>query len=482
MGVFISVVNLWLISIYFEPAEYGHYSLFMSVVTISTFLLSSWTTTAFLRYGREEWKTHHQMGEVLASESLYVFGGICLGCLLVWIFRSSICGLLNVKSSPLVLLYLLYLGIAFLPLPTIGIIAGQATGRPLSLGYVPLIQKIALLVGIALLGGLLGKRLWTVLAAFTVAGAGVAGILALGRIPKNAWKRFRPSREMCARIFRYSWAYPIGMTGAYVVQWVDIWVIRICSDSTDVGLYSWAYQIISLGTIAFSTLSMLLSPRMIDAGIDSDMQKFESYARRILGTMVLFSCLALPILPLIRPIMFMLVSSKYHPVYPSLIILISSMPFTLLGYLITPMGTPFEKLVPQWMLISVTISIINTLLDILLVPRIGAIGAAIGTSFAFAFGGFAQARLIFSYLKGSFPPIRRLLMFTILIPAGIAITFIHRGLFTNLLALFLLAATAALASKAMKVFSKEDVEWLEQQNLPDTLRKFTVCVLKWACN
>jgi O-antigen/teichoic acid export membrane protein len=328
----------------------------------------------------------------------------------------------------------------FIPLPAVGVAAGQAVGRPLSLGYVPFIQRLALLLGVVLSSEVLRKTSWESLVLWTVVGSGVASLVSLSALPRAAWHDFVPRRSIAVKMLKYSWAIPLGTTAAYLIQWVDGWVIRLYADTRAVGLYNWAYQVISLGTLAFSTFSALVTPRMIDASMSSDRSAIRDYSRLALTILSLFSCLLVPLLPFISPMMSRLISTEYTGAYPLVLMLTAALPFLLIGYLVAPAATAFAKLVPLWMLISLAVFAIKALLDLILVPILGNPGAAIATGVALLFSGIAQTWIYSRSLGLELLPIGRAVLFSLPPSLGAAAVFLFDDMWRSEAVCLLLAA------------------------------------------
>jgi O-antigen/teichoic acid export membrane protein len=260
-------------------------------------------------------------------------------------------------------------------------------------------------------------------------------------------------------MLRYSWAIPLGTTAAYLIQWVDGWVIRLYADTRAVGLYNWAYQVISLGTMAFSTFSTLVTPRMIDAGMSSDQSAIRDYSRQALTILSLFSCLLIPLLPFISPVMSRLITTEYTAAYPLVLILTATLPFLLIGYLVAPAATAFERLVPLWMVISLAVFAINALLDLTLVPILGNPGAAFATGVALLFSGIAQAWIYSRSLGLELLPIGRALLFSLLPSLGAVAVFLFDNTWRSEVVCLLLAATFLFLLKQKNDFQTYCALW-----------------------
>lgn len=447
VSVLCGLVTLLVITRYFSPAEYGRYTLYLSLISLGGALLSNWTKTAFLRYGREEWMTNRHLGEALATELCFVLIGVSIAAGLAWFFGASICQFLSLPSNPW---ELLVLGVLFFSLPPVCIDAGQAVGRPLSLGFAPLIMRLSLLGGALFSGYLLNQTGWNYLALWYLVGAAIVSLVSLSTLPKNAWHRFFPTLNMFLKILRYSWAIPLATTAAYVVQWVDGWVIRLYVDTEAVGLYNWAYQVIDLGTMGFATLSVLILPRLIDANVNANRQAIKDYAHQAFRIIALFNAILVLLLPFIFPVMRLLIVPEYHPAYQVLLMLTAILPFLLMGYLAGPIAHAFEKLVSRWVIISIVLAAINVTFDLILVPVLGSSGAAIATGIAFIFSSITQSWIYSRYLGIKFLPLGRTVLLCLLPSISGAAVMLFNNLWLSGISCLIISGTILLWFKPIR--------------------------------
>ena len=106
--------------------------------------------------------------------------------------------------------------------------------------------------------------------------------------------------------------------------------------------------------------------------------------------------------PLLRP----LVPARYAPAYPIVLVLLAAVPAQLISYLVTPLANAYEGLLPRIVVVSFGIAVLNVVGDLLLVPKIGIMGAAIATTSAFSLGALLQIAVI-RCAGITFPPLWR---------------------------------------------------------------------------
>ena len=470
------LVSSWLISLYINPAVFGQYSLYLSVVSACGMLFINWPNAALLRFGREEWNSEKRIGETLAASFFLYFMGTIVAIGLAWRLDSLAARFLDLHDSPF---FWIALGVILLPLTQIGVYANQATGQVLPYSYAPLLNRSTFLSGIVLVPLLEFTAEWNYLVMWGLAGTSLASIVNFWLLPRCAWHGFRFKSARLKQILRYSWAIPLGAVAAYTVNWVDAWVIRGFMDSTAVGLYTWAYQVTMIGNMAFAPLGVILAPAMLDARLAGDIARLGLHGHHSLRLMITAGIVGLVILTAVYPILSIVVGSNYLTTYPVVLILLSAIPFQLLGYLMNPIGSAFEHLVSRAVLISVGVAVLNVLGDVLLVPQVGIMGAAIATLIVFSLSALLTVILLIHYIHGlRFPSLLSFGVSGLLMPAG-SICLLTTGPLLGAGLCIALSVSILLAIRRMGVFSPDDVKWLEVQPITETIKKPLVSAAIW---
>jgi O-antigen/teichoic acid export membrane protein len=267
-------------------------------------------------------------------------------------------------------------------------------------------------------------------------------------------------------MLRYSWTIPLGSGAAYVIRWVDSWVIRLFADTTAVGLYNWAYQILDFGTAAFSITALLVTPAIIDARLASDRKRLEEYARRAFCLLALFSGSVLVILPCVHPLMQTLIAPPYHGAYSPLLILVGALPFQLMGYLVSPVANAFEHLVARAMFLNVVVAAANAALDFVLVPVFGYPGAAVATWMALAFSAAAQTWVYSRLIGVTLLPLGGAVWVSALPALGCAAILVSGSSWSGTAFCLILLGVATLWLRRVGIFSRHEVMALLQMGLP----------------
>ncbi|HSL22716.1 MAG TPA: oligosaccharide flippase family protein [Vicinamibacterales bacterium] len=372
----------WLAT-YVDPETFGRYSLYQSVVAAAALFLVSWPNAALLRFGREEWTQHGRVGATLGARAALYTVCAAVAIALAWMFDPWIRAFLDVEGSPFVWVAT---GVVVIPATELAIYANQAIGRTEVYGYSPAITRLGFLLGLALIPLAVDQANWTYLAGWLLGSTAAAGVFALVTMPLATWSGFGVRVRTVTTLLKYSWALPFGAISTYVVNWIDSWVIRDVRGVGAVGVYNWAYQTTAIASLAFAPIAVILTPRVIDARLKDDRAKIKRYVDSILTSAIALAAGVLIALVLVFPGLHWMAASSYAAAYSVILILLSALPFQLIAYLVTPLANAYERLLPRIVVVSVAIATINTVGDLVLVPRLGINGAAIATLTAFLVG------------------------------------------------------------------------------------------------
>jgi len=380
----------WL-ALYVAPETYGTYALYQSVISAGALFFVSWPNAALLRFGREEWTTHGRIGATLAARALLFGLSLLVAVLLAWELDPWLRVVLHAGHSPF---WWIAAGLLVTPGVELAIYIHQAIGHTEMYGYSPLIIRGGFLTGVVLIPFIGGRLNWTYLAGWIVASTTAAAVFAVITLPVVSWSGFRLRSPVVLTLLKYSWTLPFAAISTYIVSWIDSWVIRDINGIGSVGIYNWAYQVTAIASLAFAPIAVVLTPRVIDARLAGDLVKIKRYVNAILPAAVLLAIGLAFSFAFVFPALQLVAAPSYAKAYPVILVLLSALPFQLLGYLVTPLANSYERVLPRFVAISAVVAAVNVVGDLLLVPRIGILGAAISTAFAFAVGGLLQVAVV----------------------------------------------------------------------------------------
>ena len=237
-------------------------------------------------------------------------------------------------------------------------------------------------------------------------------------IERKLWLFQGESKISKQELLKFSLPLTLTMALNWVFTSSDKIIIRILSDRTELGLYSGAFKIISLLSILQIGFTTFWTPVVYEHySKNPDDIKFYKKVNDYLS--LIFFLFGIGLLT-VRKIIILLLGAEYSEavyIMPMLIFI----PIMYLLSETTQMGIDFKKKTHYHLYISIMVAGINVLGNIILIPYLGAKGAAISTGLSyiifFSFRTYFSTRLInFSFnLKRIYIITMIILFYTLLI-------------------------------------------------------------------
>lgn len=227
------------------------------------------------------------------------------------------------------------------------------------------------------------------------------------------------------------YSVPLSLTMA--LNWLfgssDKVIIKIFSNTTELGLYSGAFKIIALMTVIQNGFTTFWTPVSYEQYL-KDPNNTEFFRRITNYLAVVFFTLGIVILSGRDAIIFLLGKKYYDSVF-----IMPMLVFIPIMYLLsetTMIGIAFKKQTKYFLYISIVVSILNVVGNILLVPRLGAKGAAISTGISYIV--FFSLRTYYSekLIKFKFDLKRIYIIIILLLSYALILTF-YKNIFFNLI-------------------------------------------------
>jgi O-antigen/teichoic acid export membrane protein len=364
-----------------EPAEFGLYALAISVVTLAHVAVFSWLEAAMARFWAAE---IHPEGLRALFASLYrvAFGlsaaFLVLGAVVLWLW----------PGDPLFRLALAA-GLAGVParcLVKLGQERYRAAGE---------VRKAATLDIATTVGGLLigvGFALVGAGGAAPLLGLGIAPLLALPFILPGELREARGGRLEAGRVRTYAgYGYPIAASLALtvVLASTDRFLLAGFLDEAAVGAYHAGYSLANRTLdVLFLWLGSAGQPALVMALERGGAAKLQSAAREQLSTFLLIGLPASAGVALVaRPLADVLIGPDLRAASASVTpwIALSALLYGLTAYYFGQAFTLGQR--TRRLLAAMAIpAVANVLLNLVLIPRYGLLGAAWATVISFALG------------------------------------------------------------------------------------------------
>ncbi len=379
----LGLVNIILVTKQFNPEEFGRYALFQMVLSVGLTIGVSWSSSSLVRFGREEFEKTGFIRSAFWSRGYPLMGGLLTFLIGGFLFRQEILSYAGIDATLFPLLVISFVSMAMIDHYQRGL---QAVGRLRRHALTYVLQMISLTLLLLLMSaGILPATLRFLIGSFTAFNL-VGLIVATAFLPHGLILPPRPSRQMVQSVLRYSYPQLIGFSGLYIVNWIDLVVIRQFLGTADVGVYQFAYRffaaIIGLSMIA----GTVLTPMMVGFRTRGEDRMVRRYASDMVPLIAL--CLGMLLVPgavIARAALLLLAPAAYEPAIPCLLVLFGAALIRTMSLCLAPVLNAYDRVI-EVQLANLAIAGVNIILDFALVPRFGILGAAIATVIAYIVG------------------------------------------------------------------------------------------------
>jgi len=387
---FIGIFNLMILSRIFSTQEMGKFSLFTMVVGLAVSVGLAWSETSIVRHGREEFVKTGKINRSFWARSA-IFGPLIgVFTLLFIIFNSVVTRYIGVERWVILLVISSFILTGVM---NYLIKIYQSISKMKISSYILLLQSFIFLIGLGLIQ--FGFFKSNITAIFILLNLSYLITIIINFFPLN-WSTIRPykmDRGYLKKIWTYSWPQLIGFSGLYIINYIDLFVIRKYMAFEDVGVYSVAYKGFTVVAGIIMLMNTLFMPLIVEYRAKHKHAEIDKYLSRLplfaTGWLIIV-VIGISISDFVIPFLF---SSKYISAVPSFKILLFSSFFYFISIYLLPLVNAYD-LVKYSQAINIFKSIVNIVMDFILVPRFGIIGAAYGTLISYASGSVLSIILV----------------------------------------------------------------------------------------
>jgi PST family polysaccharide transporter len=239
---------------------------------------------------------------------------------------------------------------------------------------------------------------------------GAVGLLIGYRLSGGEILTWRSNKKRASQLIRQSWPVIFSAMAIMVYMRLDMVMLKMMKGETAVGLYAAATRISEVWYFIPMAIVSSVSPAIMRAKDDPDL--FHGRLRKLFSLMTLSACSIGSIVALLSgTIVRVLYSNSYSGSAPVLAVHIWASVFVFLGVAQSPWDIS-KNLLKLSLYRTITGAAINVVMNVYLIPRYSAMGAAIATVVSYAFSGVfanafsARTRPIFYMQMKSFIPHR----------------------------------------------------------------------------
>ena len=375
INIFIGLLTVPITTRLLSPEQYGISSLITTITSFMFVICCLGTEQGFVRFFYDE--KEQSRGKLLYNCLYYPFYISTLVFFLIYIFREKISiFFLGYNEKNFWLIFILSILFRSLNNYSSLVIRMQQKGKIYSICNVLL--KILEFIFILLLYKRYGDDYKTLVIALLLSLALLTFFSII--IERKFWVFSGENRITKKEILEFSFPLTLTMALNWVFASSDKIVIKTLSNVVELGLYSGAFKIISLLSVLQTGFTTFWTP-VVYEHYSKNSEDTEFYKKANDYLSLVFFLLGMGIL-IFRNVIILLLGDKYREavyIMPMLIFI----PIMYLLSETTHMGIGFKKKTKYYLYTSIIVSIVNLIGNIILVPRLGAKGAAISTGLSY---------------------------------------------------------------------------------------------------
>lgn len=378
LGQGLAMIMPLAIARFFSEELFGSYSLARMIIFFFTTLLISSAQTPFIVFANQERAATGKINKTFSVQCLVLFTSLVFFIILSTVFREQILSFTKISEAELVFLRLAFIGILAKSFMCNLMLALGHRLRNALTEMVFGVLSCLLVFLFYFIGGLTLKNVFLVYF--------ISGLVTLLLLIKAVgWERLLPftfSSEHAVKMLNFTKWLALGSTAVYFINWGDNLVLRYYNSMDEIGTYNLAYQVFKgIATLMTAIYAYFLP--FISEHISNE-DKVRDYLLRKRPKILTVGLLSMALLFVFLPYFFRVIyTDSYEEAGLVLRILLIGTALLLYCILYEPVLQALKryKFSQQLNLFQV---VLNLVLDILLVPQVGIIGAAVATVIAYA--------------------------------------------------------------------------------------------------
>jgi O-antigen/teichoic acid export membrane protein len=374
MGQGVMFITPLIIAKILSPEGFGSYSLSMMIVFLFTSAFIASSQTPFIVYANEENKSYSKINKAFSIQLLFLVISIIFFIALTFVFSKYITNFIKISNFQLLFLFLAYIGIG---LNSFVQNIFLALNKKIYYSLFFLTYGIANFILLLIFYFQNNLNLNTVFLIYFISSI-VSTVIFLNKIEFKKLFPFVFDKKLFLDFFNWTKWQIMGLTAVYFINWGDNLVLRYFVSMEEIGAYNLAYQIFK-GLISLTYILNSYFITFISQNID-DGDKIRNYLYIKRPKILLTGTLGIIFIFITVPYFFdRIYGGVYIHSVNVLRILLAGLFFHLYIIFYIPLFNSMKKY-EFIQTVNVIQIIINICLDIILVSKIGIIGAAIATT------------------------------------------------------------------------------------------------------
>ena len=361
------------------PAGYGLLAVFFLVQEVFAQLFR-WANLSLVRFGREELGDRDRLGDAFWARVAIYAASLALSAALLFAFRKPLNAYLGLDAPTHVLL-LCYVALheAVFLLRTVFQTTSDFRAYSVTAFGVRALNLVFITAAfiVVALPASPGRILGAHLASMTIVLVAVLVLL--------PWRRMLPVRFSAASLTRassYSWPLILSGMSCMVVDWIDLVTIRHYHAPEAVGRYAVAYQPVTVLLTINAALVSVILPMLVSFHVKKRVDALRWYLEEALPQAACAVGLGCTLLGAVAEAIPLVLGETYRPSVAACQMLVPGIGFAVVASLLSALFHATNR-VRVTVFVTVILACANAGLDILWVPRIGIVGAALATTIAY---------------------------------------------------------------------------------------------------
>lgn len=230
---------------------------------------------------------------------------------------------------------------------------------------------------------------------FAELGLGALGLVLAYRKQGDDLTRWRVSLVQAKNLLKESWALALSSLAIMVYMKIDQVMLGSMVGEQSVGIYSAAVRISELWYFIPSAIISSTTPAIMQAKQIGEELYHQKIQQLLNGVMLLAIAIVLPLSVLAKPVVELLFGASYTEATAVLLVHIWSTPFVFLG-LVGTLWVTATGLFGRSLIATIVGGLSNIGLNLYLIPRHGAVGAAIATLISHMLATYLMNAIVFS--------------------------------------------------------------------------------------
>jgi O-antigen/teichoic acid export membrane protein len=382
IGLGLGLVSVKILTDVLSPQDYGRLAMFTMAATMGLTFLNTWISQSIPVIGRKEYLASGSMARVYGFKLMVNVGLFLLLAILFWNFESKITSYVAVAHLlPLLFFYLLF-----------NLFLTDFQNMAIAMNRLDISASINIAIkGGYVLGYLILYALFYWAFPVTVEFFIVSNIIVVALLCLISYKYLVPpalggkltlvfDKAISKRILLFSLPL-IGIQASYqIYSWIDQLMIKSYHTFTDVGMYQFLYIIFNVFWMNVAIIPNILSPYLI--AITDDKEKFSFFINKLFCHSTIFLTTIYLIIGTFHELAYLPFNKLYARNDLTFRILFISCFFSIMASQLGVIISSYERTYFSF-ITTIGGTLLNILVDFLLVPKFGMAGAACGTLSAF---------------------------------------------------------------------------------------------------